>query len=123
MPGVSGRFDRLGDVACSRKMGGFRQGPDSPGHQTSFLTAIPDASVGENSETHLPLPNQPMVAAVAPNLPAVTDPPPNAAPNAQIQPGFQHQAVSIQRTAIDPRGIQVGPGVTAQHPQSLLRCL
>jgi hypothetical protein len=37
-----------------------------------FLTAIPEASIGENLETHLPMPDQSMITAVVADLAAGT---------------------------------------------------
>ncbi|WP_156043976.1 hypothetical protein [Pseudomonas mandelii] len=38
-----------------------------------FLTAIPDASIGENLETHLPMPDQSMITAVVADHAAVAN--------------------------------------------------
>ena len=57
--------------------------------------------IGEISKTHLPLPDQPVITAVAANLAAVSQPQRMPRGNAKIQPSFEYEAVTIQRAAID----------------------
>ena len=64
-------------------------------------------------ETHLPLPDQPVIAAVAADLAAVPDTQRMPRRDADIQTRFQHQAVTIQRAAIDTeRGATGDEGLT-----------